>query len=105
MPLNKVWAGLHQCLPYPRNRSSPHHEDAAMRPRLADRTKSEKHHQDYLDKLAVPSLQAVEHIARVQEENEKEIEKKYERVHEGGEGDGKPIEADRRDKAASTIQV
>lgn len=102
MWLKKTWAGLRECLPVPRTRSSPHHQDVGMRPALSTRTKSEKRHQDYLDKLPVPSLEKIEEIARTQEEKEREIEGKYKR---DAEQSGPSEEEQRRDKAASTIQV
>ena len=101
MRFGNAWAELRECLLCPRNRSSPRHEDTGMRPNLTNRTESEKRHQDYLDRLPVPTLETVEHIAEAQEEREREIDEKY----EGGGDVVGTAEADRRDKAASTIQV
>ena len=74
-----------------------------MRPKPSDRTESEIRHQDYLDRLPVPTLEKVEDIAKVQEEKEREIEKKY----KDGRGSAGSEAADSKqvDKAASTIQV
>ena len=83
--------------------TSPHHESAGMQPKPLDRTESETRHQDYLDSLPVPTLEKIEDIAKVQEEKEKEIEKKYK---DGRSSEGiEPADSKQLDKAASTIQV
>ena len=104
MPLKKYWAKIRQRLP-PRNHPSPRHDNAGMRPQPADRTDSEIHHQEYLDKLPVPTLETVKSIAKTQEEKEKEIDRKYAQAREDAADDGDTAEKEERNRAASTIQV
>ena len=73
---------------------SPHHH-----------TEPETRHQQYIDKLEVPSLAQIANIAQVQERKEEEVEKKYEQMQDANGAGQAPMDAAEREKAAGTIQV